>query len=151
MNIEWVEAELVRFHSFGYLLLLSTSIGVSKGCIVLHPNHGSGTPVAGTLFLSLSLPLTYSGNPISSSGTLPLSLILATGFDRFISVAHAAAVRCPSAQWHQIRRNERERGRTKEEGRGGGERERMREWASPDRHYCCLEQKGCASFFDWMR
>lgn len=70
----------------------------------------------------LSLPLTYSGNPISSSGTLPLSLILATGFDRFISVAHAAAVRCPSAQWHQIRRNERERGRTKEEGRGGGER-----------------------------
>ena len=31
------------------------------------------------------------------------------------------------------------------------ERGRMRGWASPDRHYCCLEQKGCASFFDWMR
>ena len=122
MNIEWVEAELVRFHSFGYLLLLlSTSIGVSKGCIVLHPNHGSGTPVAGTLlFLSLSPShLLGESNLIQRDS---LSLILATGFDRFISVAHAAAVRCPSAQWHQIRRNERERGRTKEEGRGGGER-----------------------------
>ena len=121
MNIEWVEAELVRFHSFGYLLLLlSTSIGVSKGCIVLHPNHGSGTPVAGTLSFSLSLSLTRGIQ--SHPAGLSLSLILATGFDRFISVAHAAAVRCPSAQWHQIRRNERERGRTKEEGRGGGER-----------------------------
>ena len=120
MNIEWVEAELVRFHSFGYLLLLlSTSIGVSKGCIVLHPNHGSGTPVAGTLPYSLSLSLTRGIQ--SHPAGLSLSH-LGHRLDRFISVAHAAAVRCPSAQWHQIRRNERERGRTKEEGRGGGER-----------------------------
>ena len=118
MNIEWVEAELVRFHSFGYLLL-STSIGVSKGCIVLHPNHGSGTPVAGTLSFSLSLSLTRgiqshpAGLSLSHLGHRLRPLYLCRPRRR---------LRCPSAQWHQIRRNERERGRTKEEGRGGGER-----------------------------
>ena len=69
----------------------------------------------------LSLPLTYSGNPISSSGTLSLSH-LGHRLRPLYLCRPRRRLRCPSAQWHQIRRNERERGRTKEEGRGGGER-----------------------------
>ena len=149
MNIEWVEAELVRFHSFGYLLLLSTSIGVSKGCIVLHPNHGSGTPVAGTLSFSLSLSLTRG----IQSHPAGLSLSLSSW-----PPASTALSLSPTPPPFGVRpRNGIKLGETRGNGEGRrkreevAERERMRGWASPDRHYCCLEQKGCASFFDWMR
>ena len=150
MNIEWVEAELVRFHSFGYLLLLSTSIGVSKGCIVLHPNHGSGTPVAGTLlFLSLSPSHLLGESNLIQRDSPSLSSW---------PPASTALSLSPTPPPFGVRpRNGIKLGETRGNGEGRRKREevaergRMRGWASPDRHYCCLEQKGCASFFDWMR
>ena len=99
----------------------------------------------------LSLPLTYSGNPISSSGTLSLSLSSWPPASTALSLS-------PTPPPFGVRpRNGIKLGETRGNGEGRrkreevAERERMRGWASPDRHYCCLEQKGCASFFDWMR
>ena len=108
-----------------FIWLPSSSINIYRRfqgmhCAPSEPREWNAGSRDSSLSFSLSLSLTRGIQ--SHPAGLSLSLILATGFDRFISVAHAAAVRCPSAQWHQIRRNERERGRTKEEGRGGGER-----------------------------
>ena len=148
MNIEWEEAELVRFHSFGYLLLLSTSIGVSRGCIVFHPHHGSGT--AGSRY-SLSLS---SSHLLGESNLIQRDSLFLSSWPPASTALSLSPTPPPSAvrprngiKLGETRGNGEERRKREEVA----ERGRMRGWASPDRHYCCLEQKGCASFFDWMR